>query len=470
MKRKETRDGRRACLTIALIAGAFLCPVEAQTAQTPLKGTVLDSSRAPIAGAQIKTIPAGRNSGLSAVSDQNGEFSLPLEAGTYTVKVAKEGFVEALQTVNLPKSGSEEIVLQVAPVQGAVTVTDNAGYLTAATSSATKTLTPLRDVPQSITVVTQEQIKDQMMMSVADVVRYVPGITAVQGENNRDQLVIRGNSTSADFFVNGVRDDVQYFRDLYNLDRVEALKGPNAMIFGRGGAGGVINRVTKEAGFSPLREVSLQGGSFGNKRFATDLDQPLGDKAAFRLNAMYENSDSFRKYVNLERYGISPTFTFMPGNETKITLSYENFRDNRTADRGISSFQGRPADVPISTFFGNPDDSRVKALVNLGSATIEHQAGGFNIRNRTLFGGYDRYYQNYVPGAVTADKSQVALSAYNNATNRLNIFNQTDLTYTAYTGSIRHILLGGVEAGRQLTDNFRNTGFFNNTAVSILAP
>src|SRR6266403_867120 len=114
---------------------------------------------------------------------------------------------------------------------------------------------------------------DEGMQSIADVVRYVPGITAVQGENNRDQLVIRGNSTSADFFVNGVRDDVQYYRDLYNLERVEALKGPNAMIFGRGGAGGVINRVTKEADFMPLREITLEGGSFSNKRFATDLNQ-----------------------------------------------------------------------------------------------------------------------------------------------------------------------------------------------------
>src|SRR5262249_50269467 len=151
------------------------------------------------------------------------------------------------RVVDLEQSGSEplDIVLQVAPVTGTVTVTERAGYLTEATSAATKTLTLLRDIPQSITIVPREQIKDQMMMGIGDVMRYVPGITVHQGENNRDQLVIRGNSTSADFFVNGVRDDVQYYRDLYNLDRVEALKGPNAMIFGRGGAGGVINRVTK---------------------------------------------------------------------------------------------------------------------------------------------------------------------------------------------------------------------------------
>ena len=140
------------------------------------------------------------------------------------------------------------------------------------------------------------------MTSIGDVVRYVPGITAHQGENNRDQVIIRGNSSSADFFVNGVRDDVQYYRDLYNLDRVEALKGPNAMIFGRGGGGGVINRVTKEAGFQPLREFTLQGGAFGNKRVTADLDQPLDDRRRVsRQRHVRELRTASASGVDLER-------------------------------------------------------------------------------------------------------------------------------------------------------------------------
>ena len=365
-----------------------------------------------------------------------------------------------------PDPQSCENPLQTAPPIGVITVTESAGYLQDNTSTATKTLTPLRDVPQSITVVTQTQIRDQGMMSVADAVRYVPGITAHQGENNRDQVIIRGNNSSADFFVNGVRDDVQYFRDLYNLERIEVLKGPNAMIFGRGGGGGVINRVTKEAGFVPLRELSLQGGSFGNKRVAVDLDQPFGDRFAFRINSMYENSNSFRDFVNLERYGVSPTLTILAGRQTKVSVNYEHFRDRRTTDRGITSFQGKPAAVPFSTFYGNPNDAAVRALVNLGSAAVEHQAGRLTIRNVTHFAGYDRFYSNYVPGTVTADKSQVSISAYNNATQRLNAFNQTDVTFS----TSRQTLLFGAEAGRQNTDNLRNTGYFNNTATATLAP
>lgn len=457
-------------LALLLTATAIVCQAQSIRVQS-LRGRVLDPNRAAVAGALI-TAQTGGRALSSAVSDGKGEFSLTLEPGEYTLRVTAEGFTDALQTIDPKQLGADslEIVMQVAASSATVTITDGASYLTEAIGSATKTLTPVRDIPQSITIVSKDQIREQAMVSIADVVTYVPGITAHQGENNRDQIVIRGNSTSADFFLNGVRDDVQYYRDLYMVDRVEALKGPNALVFGRGGGGGVINRVSKEAGFVRSREIALQGGSFGNKRFTIDLDEPLGRTVAFRINGLYENSDSFRRYVNLQRYGINPTITIAPGSQTRITLGYEHFYDKRIADRGIPSFQGRPADTPISTYFGNPTDSPVRVGVNLVSAAIDNQVAGLNIRNRTLFGDYDRYYQNYVPGALTADKTRVTISAYNNATKRRNVFNQTDLTFDFSTGSIRHNFLAGAEVGRQLTDNLRNTGFFNNAATSILVP
>ena len=434
-----------------------------------LRGRVVDQNHAAIFGADVYLARAGAPSN-AAVTDRNGDFSMSLEPGEYELRVLAEGFSEATETVAIGAASAQplEIVLNVAASSAVVTITD--AYGVSAVNSATKTFTLLRDIPQSISVVTKEQIRDQSMSSVADVVAYVPGITSHQGENNRDQLVIRGNNTSADFFLNGVRDDVQYYRDLYNVERVEALKGPNSMMFGRGGGGGVINRVTKEAGFTSLREITLQGGSFGNKRFSGDLDQPLGDKFAFRVNGIYENSGSFRQNVDLERYGVNPTATLIVGPKTAVKFSYEYFHDRRVADRGIPSYQSLPVNVPIETFFGDPTNSRVRAGVHLASVNIDHQAGRFNIRNRTMFGDYDRFYQNYVPGAVTADKRMVAISSYNNATNRRNIFNQTDVTFTVSTGSVRHNFLTGTEIGRQLTDNFRNTGFFNNTTTTILAP
>ena len=444
----------------------------AQPGDALIRGTVVDSSEAPIPGALVTATLPGTSHPASATTDLRGAFTLTLKAGQYSVRVHVDGFRDAEQRVAAgpATAAPARFVLQVAGVHEAVTVTAPAGYQVPAITSATKTPTALLDVPQSVTVVTSELIKDQMMMSVGDVMRYVPGIGVHQGENNRDQVIIRGNSSSADFFVDGVRDDVQYYRDLYNLERVETLKGPNAMIFGRGGAGGVVNRVSREAGFSASREVSLQGGMFGNKRLTAGFNAPVNGKAAFRLDGMFENSGSFRNAVGLERYGVTPTATISAGPNTKVTLRYEYLKDTRTADRGITSFQGRPANVDPDTFYGNPDLSDVQANVNMASGLVEHRAGRVTFRNRTVAANYDRFYQNFVPGAASANQSLVALTTYNNATNRTNVFNQTDVISVVSTGRMRHTLLAGAEFGRQLTDNFRNTGFFNNTATSILVP
>jgi catecholate siderophore receptor len=458
----------------AAVAMSLWCMVPLPAAPAPeglLEGRVIDPSGAAVAGARV-TVTGKTVTIAAAASDPKGEFRVELPPGFYTLTVAADGFREATREITVNPGPMERIAidLQLALRNEVVTVTETASYQVTTTSSATRTQTPLINVPQSVSVITSDLVKDQMMMSIGDVVRYVPGATAIQGENNRDQVVMRGNSTSADFFVNGLRDDVQYYRDLYNVEGVEALKGPNAMTFGRGGGGGVINRVTKQAGFTDLREVDFQVGSFGNKRAAADWNHPFSQKAAVRVNGVYENSDSFRQSVGLERYGINPTITYTPDQQTRITAGYEFFHDGRTADRGIPSFAGRPADVPVSTFFGNPEDSRVRASVHLGSTTIEHQFGRLNLRNATLVGDYDRGYQNYVPGAVSADRSSVAMSAYNNATRRRNIFNQTDLSLSVSSGPLKHALLWGAEVGQQSTNNFRNTGYFNNASTSISVP
>jgi catecholate siderophore receptor len=350
--------------------------------------------------------------------------------------------------------------------------TRSSDYLVRASRSATKTTTLLRDVPQSVTLIPRNVIADQGMQSMADVVRYVPGVTMGQGEGNRDQPTIRGNNTTAGFFVDGTRDDVQYFRDLYNVERVEALKGANALIFGRGVGGGVLNRVMKVAEWAPTRELQIEGGSYGTRRSALDIGQGLTQKLALRLNAMYENSDLYRNEVDLERYGINPTATLQISRQTRVLASYEQFKDNRTADRGIPSFRGAPLTLATPrTFFGDPSRSRADALVNIGGLTVEHTAAnGMTVRNRSVFADYNKIYQNVFPGAVNDAGTEVALSAYNNATQRRNMLNETEVTYPLVAAGISQTLLAGVGIGRQITDNFRNTGFFTDTGTTISAP
>jgi catecholate siderophore receptor len=339
------------------------------------------------------------------------------------------------------------------------------------TRSATKTDTALRDVPQSVTVISRALIEDQSMRGLAEVARYVPGAAMAQGEGNRDAIVLRGNSSTADFFVDGVRDDVEYFRDLYNVERVEALKGPNAMIFGRGGAGGVINRVTRQAEWESTREVSLQLGSWNSARGTFDVGDQVNESLALRVTGMYEESESFRDGFELESRGINPTAAIRLGEDTVVRLSYEYFDYDRVADRGIPSLAGRPYRVDESTFFGDPELSPTGITVNLATVVVDHDfSESVNLRNRTVYTDYDKFYQNVFPGAINADAGTVQINAYNNEQLRENFFNQTDLTFSFTTGAVNHQVLTGIELGRQVTDNFRNTGFFNDTATSFQAP
>jgi catecholate siderophore receptor len=450
-------------VTVAGFAGASNEP------KVYVRGHVVDQNDAVIVGAAITLKPLASGQASAVTTDSNGDFVAAIEPGEYEIQVKAEGFSDVSKrvTISPTESSAISISLQILPNTVTVDVVDSGEYQTGSTMTATKTMTPLRDIPQSISIIGERQITDQLFTNIGDTVRYVPGITAHQGENNRDQVIIRGQNSSADFFVNGVRDDVQYYRDLYNLESVEVIRGPNAMIFGRGGGGGVINRVTKEAAFGPFYAFGLQGGSYRNGRATADINTPLNSKFALRVNALAEGADSFRDFVNRRRFGFTPSVTFTPDAKTRLTFTYEYLRDRRVADRGITSYSNEPANVPISTFYGNPDDSHVRANVHLSQLGFERQFGKLIVRNRTMYGDYDRFYQNYVPGAANADGTKVALSAYNNSTRRKNLFNQTDLNYVVQTGKIRHTLLGGTEFGRQLTDNFRNSGYFNNQITTI---
>jgi catecholate siderophore receptor len=346
--------------------------------------------------------------------------------------------------------------------------------------SATKTDTPLRNVPQAISVVTKAQIRDQSMTSMADVVRYVPGVQMAQGEGHRDAPILRGNTSTSDFFIDGMRDDVQYLRDLYNVERVEVLKGPAGMIFGRGTSGGLINRVIKQANWVDGSELGLSYGSWDNRRITGDFNQAVNERVALRLTTLYEDSNSFRDYDEVQRWGINPTASFVLNEATLAEVGYEHYEDERTVDRGLPSYtkpgssHGEPLKVNDSTFFGSPDDSYSTATVNALNSRITHQFdNGATLVNQTRYAKYDKFYQNvYASSAYNASTNKVSLGAYNNATDRTNLFNQTDLTIDGNVLGFDHTTLLGVELSRQDTKNFRETGYFNaagtqkNTSVT----
>jgi catecholate siderophore receptor len=353
------------------------------------------------------------------------------------------------------------------------------GYNAKETSASTKTDTVLINVPQAITVIPQEVLKDQNVQSITEAVRYVPGVTASQGEGNRDALVLRGNRTSSDLFVDGLRDDIQTYRDLYNTDRIEVLKGPNGMIFGRGGAGGVINRVSKKAGWDAVQDFGLTYGSYNQKRVSGDFGQALNDQVAFRINAVYEDSDSFRDGVGLERYGVTPTLTISPSENTNIYLSAEYFKDQRIGDRGIPSVNGagdstiknRPFNLSDDDqFYGNarlsPNETETKAF----NAIVEHTfANNVKVKNSTRYADYDKFYQNIYASSGVTNADTVRLSGYRDETDRINILNQTDVIIPFSTGSLKHTLLAGVEFVSQDDDNKRLTATSGSSQIGFVS-
>jgi len=346
------------------------------------------------------------------------------------------------------------------------------------TSTATRTNTDVRNIPQSLSVITESQIEDQGLRGIADVLNYVPGANPGTGEGNRDQITLRGNNTTADFFVDGLRDDVQYSRDLYNAARVEVLRGPNAMIFGRGGGGGVINRVTKRASGRDYREFAVTVSDELGYRLTGDIDIALGGGHGLRVNGMYEDGESFRRHVDLERYGINPTAGFVLGDNTRIDLSYEYFHDRRTADRGVPSLGDGDLDTvdgPLEgydrVFFGDPELSYALVDAHVGTFGIEHDfGGGLTLRNRTLLGAYDKFYQNVFPSNLVEETDTVTFGAYNARNDRTNFISQTDLVWDTELAGIDQTLLIGAEYGRQRSRNRRASGtFLNGTGSAPLS-
>jgi catecholate siderophore receptor len=248
--------------------------------------------------------------------------------------------------------------------------TGTVGYYADSTSVATKTNTPLVNVPQSAAILTMEFIEDQSTHSITELSRYVPGVAVHQGEGNRDELVIRGVDSSANFFVNGFRDDVQYYRDIYNTQSIELLKGPSALVFGRGAGGGVVNRTLKEADGTRTYTATAQTGSYRDRRVILDAGQAVNEDFAVRVNAFYEGSDTFRDFGHLERYGFNPTVTLKPDDDTKVKLSYEYYHDREVADRGNPSIGTGTRFNPTSPFAPN---GNLSAFFGSRSTTIPMQ-------------------------------------------------------------------------------------------------
>ncbi|MFC3194786.1 TonB-dependent receptor [Marinicella sediminis] len=358
------------------------------------------------------------------------------------------------------KPTSEQASLEKLVVVGQILYSDQLNAL--------KTPTPIVDVPQSLSIITADDIRLRGFDSVGDLIDYIPGVSNSQGEGHRDAVVFRGVRSTADFFIDGMRDDVQYYRPLYNLEQVEVLRGPNALLFGRGGTGGILNRVTKKglvgASFTDLRS---HVDSFGGYGIQVDSNFDTGTRSAFRINAMFEGLENHRDFFTGDRVGINPTARLELSDDSILDLSYEYIDHQRFIDRGIpTGSDGRPVEAFRDIVFGDPTLNNTELEAHLLRATLQHNftdslKGNFS----AFYGDYDKLYENfYVSGYDQVNSPDVVtLDGYLDTTQRENMILSGHLVGQFYTGDVEHTLITGVEFIDTSSDQDRYNAFWNTT-------
>lgn len=323
-------------------------------------------------------------------------------------------------------------------------------------TSATKIEAPLRDIPQTVNVVPQSLLRDQAAQSMQDALKAVPGVGLSHGDGQRDQVTIRGFSAIADQFVDGLRDDALYFRDLSNIEQVEVLKGPASVLYGRGSSGGLINRITKKPGIN-LSEVGVTLGSSNQRRGEFDLARaPQDSRFAFRITGALERADSFRDQQFLDREALAASLLFKASADTSVLLQMDHLKDSRITDFGIPALNGRPVDVRPGAYYGatNARDVDVStSKVDSVGLTLNHRFNdSLSLRNAFRYYTYSLNRNNTLTRSVNARDLTFTLNHGNVYRDEHGWFNQTELAQKTQFLGMKHQVLYGVELGQQNKD------------------
>ena len=347
------------------------------------------------------------------------------------------------------QSAAEDVALDETVVVG--------NTLAAGTVSSLGTPTAVLDVPQSLSITTAETIEERGFNSIGDIIDYTPGVNQSQGEGHRDAVVFRGVRSTADFFIDGVRDDVQYYRPLYNIEQVEILKGPNALFFGRGGAGGVLNRSLKKGVVGQnFNGYKFSVDSFGAAELQVDSNTAVNNDLAIRVNAYYERYANHRDYFDGNGYGVNPTVQFKLSDETTLNASYEYLDHTRFIDRGIPTYNGEPVDALNGVFFGDKNLNESEFRAHVLRLDLAHSLSDETAAKLTLsYGDYDKAYGNYYANAYNAVNQTVDLKGYIDTTDRNTFTLSNSLSHEFQLGTLENVLILGSEYISTSNDNDR---------------
>lgn len=458
-----------------LLASISTLTPQALVAQGPITVTVRGRVTAAgnggaIAAARIAIDGPGPR---EAVSDADGWFTVPgiVVGSTLNIEVNADAFRPwSRRAITVaPDMPPLAIVLELERITEVVQVSGRSSAIVHSQAAAAKIDAPLRDLPQAINVVPGSVFREQGAHSMEEVLYNVPGIGYGHGDGQRDQVTIRGFSAITDQYLDGIRDDSLYFRDLANIERIEVLKGPSSTLYGRGSSGGLINRVTKKPTAAAIHDVDLTYGSFDRKRIAADVGGAVNARVRVRLNAAYENSNGYRNEYFLERWILAPSVALTLTPRTDLLLQFDHLDDRRLTDFGIPAVNGRPVDVPTGTYYGSSDgrDDTTRALVTGTQVVVEHRFAGARARNAFRYYKYDLNRRNTLVSAVASNEAIRTRGIVRRLED--GVFNQTELSTDRRGLGMRHQLMSGLEIGTQQKDQvFLN--YANIDRVPLFAP
>lgn len=343
-------------------------------------------------------------------------------------------------------------------------------------SSATKGLMQLKDVPQIVNVVPKQVLREQTVTSMQGALQNVAGLSFSVGDGQRDQVMIRGFSAITDNYVDGIRDDALYFRDMSNVERIEVLKGPASVLYGRGSAGGLVNKINKKPMDESLREVSLIGGTTGQRRAEVDVNEKVAENVKVRLTGAVEDSDGYRDQAFLKRQAVAPSLQWDISDKTKLLIQADYLHDNRLADQGFPTdpITGKPVKTNPKTFYGALNGKEVGDVdTEISSQTIslDHEFND-NLKYHGAVRHYnyslDRQYsvdshQDSAKNKLPAD--QIQLSQNKRIRNEDGVYVQQELSALFNTGFLKHNTLIGAEYSKQHKDEFVWTKFRQITNI-----
>jgi catecholate siderophore receptor len=402
--------------------------------------------------------------------------------------------------------GAGAVALPTLPVQGA-TPGGNSGDYKADQPSLPKLTEPLLNTPQSIDVVPRQVMDDQGVTTFRDALRNVPGISLAAGENSAqgDNLTIRGFTARNDIYLDGMRDFGSYYRDPFYLEDIQVLKGPSGILFGKGSTGGVVEQDSKVPSLTPFNDETLTFGTDLTRRMTTDVNQPLGETSALRINAMVNESPvADRDVAENRRVGLAPSLALGLGTPTRLTLSYLHQTEYDNPDYGVPwLYQGTPGTttaiarpVPLSqtqsNYYGFENGNYLRTNVDVATAKLEHDFDkDWQLTDQARFAHYVRQWDITEPQLYTTASATTPggtgsallvtpgtpLSSLLVSRNQLYghsletyLVNDLDTTGHFTTGFLDHTVRAGIELGRETSDPVRYSTIGPYSLTPLLDP